>query len=234
MKDMDNFKKSNFSQDLKGEKIVGQFLDDVFYKSAFKNFRRTDVPSEQFDGIDVVVQCNNGLFKNFDEKVQLTKLGNPTPSFAFEVSFLNKNGEIKPGWLFKENSTDYFLLGYFNLMNSNVKVLTSRKQIRQFEFVIVSKLKVIKFLIEQGFNEEFLISEANKLKNTIDSGKNEIDGYEKGETGYRKRLMDGVSVFYSTSFAEKPLNVVIHRKHLDILAEKIVRITNETNVEILK
>lgn len=228
--------KSSFKEDLKGEHLVGQFLDMVFYQNAFENHRRAENMREQHQGIDVVVQNKDGSFSNIDEKVQLTKLGNPTPTFAFEVAYLNEQKELRNGWLFKDNKTDYFLLGYFNKMNGNPKKLRKMEEIKEFEFVIISKQVLLNFLYGKGYTREFLEREALMLKDIVENNKPLPKGYSEGETGYRKRLEDGISVFYTTYLAEKPLNVVVNRKYLDQLAAHVVRVTtgNGGKVEILK
>lgn len=228
-------KKSLFKQDLEGEAIAGKFLDLVYYNNFFESYRRTSNPREQFDGIDVVVHTDNNKIVNIDEKVQLTKLGNPTPSFAFEVAFL-KDGELKKGWLFKDNSTEYYLLGYFNKMNGSPKRLTDMRQIKEFELVVVSKKKIVDFLKSKGYTAEYLRSEAMKLKEIVDGNQKLPEGYSVGETGYRKTLEKGINVFYTTYLAERPLNVVIRREILDKLAKSIVRVTtgNGGKIEIIK
>ena len=233
---VENKKTSMFKDDLKGEKIVGEFLDMTFYKNAFEHFRRTDNPREQFAGVDVVVQAKNGKFCKIDEKAQLSMLGNPTPTFAFEVAYLNKDEELKEGWLFHHNDTEVYLLGYFNKMNGNPKKLTRKEEIKEFEFVIIAKKTLINFLNSKGYTEQFLKDETMKLKNLIDNNIALPEGYSKGKTGYRKILEKGISVFYTDCLAEKPLNVVVNRRFLDELAMNVVRITtgNGGKVEIIK
>lgn len=230
------FSKSNFKNDLNGEKIAGQFLDLVFYDPVFQDYRRTENMYEQKKGVDIVAYTKSGRFMNIDEKVQLTQLGKPTPSFAFEVLSYNAKMDIVDGWLIKDNDTEYYLLGYFNKMNGNVRELEHMEQIKEFEFVLVSKQKIIDFLVSKGYDKDFLINESLKIKKIIDSGEKLPDEYEERETGFRKVLEYGINIFYTTYLAEKPLNVVIYRKHLDKLAQMIVRITTGKGgkVEVLK
>lgn len=230
---LEQLDKSNFDQDLQGEKIVGEFLNEIFYDSAFLDYRRVENKIEQFRGVDVVAYTENGDFINIDEKVQLTQLGNPTPSFAFEIQHLNRKKETVDGWLLKDNDTDYYLLGYFNEMNGNVKVLTNAEQIKEFEFVYVSKARIAQFLTQKGYNREFLRNESAKLKEVIDQGGELPSEYESRRTGYRRVLENGVNLFYTTYLVEKPLNVVIHRRHLDKLATLIVRY-KDGNIEYVK
>lgn len=207
--------KSLFKDDLSSEAIVGNFLDKFFYSKGFSDFRRATSLDEQKDGVDVVVLNKEGELEVVDEKVQLTAFNKPTPSFAFELSY-EAFGERKPGWFYKENATKYYLLGYFNSVKEDVKRLTNYNEIYEFEGLVVEKKVVQKFLESKGYNQENLLEKALELRNSKMS--------DNAKTGKREVLEDGINLFHTTFLSEQPLNVVIHRKHLDKLAKMIFRL----------
>lgn len=224
--------KSNWNNDIKDSVYVADFLDDYFYTPEGVLFERVSDMNLQMKGIDVIVTSPSGKKINIDEKAQLTKLGCPTPSFSFELSYL-KNNLRKTGWFYdKNNLTDFYLLFYPKEMHNgivNQSQLSSKDDFKEVDIVLVSKVSIQNFLLSKGYSLEYLLNESVKLMNAVNQNldDNAIQslGYEKRATGYRKVLEHGISVFYTTFLAEKPLNIIISRKFLDTLAHKVIQLS---------
>ena len=86
------------ANDMRVEREIARFLDSHVYnkESLFLNPRRTDTLDWQFKGCDIIVDVPSLGLQNVivDEKTQGHYLLRPLPTFALELSFLNKNNEL--------------------------------------------------------------------------------------------------------------------------------------------
>lgn len=200
--------KSLFKQDLQQEQILGDYLDKAFYDKYFPDkYKRNNDLALQYEGVDTYLLDKYGKWSVVDEKAQLTKFNGPTPTFAFELSY-EKDGSRREGWLFKDNQTDYFMLYYFNKVDvSQSKLLTDGRQIKEMDFLLVSKQRLHDYLESRGLTRSAIEDTANNLLTS-------------GET--KQYLIDGeraMSVYCTRWLAEKPLNLVISRRILEKCAD---------------
>lgn len=205
--------KSLFNQDLKQEQILGEYLDRTFYDKYFTNkYKRNNNINLQYEGVDIVLLDKYNRRLIIDEKAQITRFNNPTPTFAFELSF-EKNGTRQDGWLYKDNKTEYFMLYYFNKVDvSKSKILADGNQIKEMDFLLVSKAKLHNYLISRGLTRETIENYANELLHCDENKRYLIDG---------ERSM---SVYCTRWLAEKPLNLVISRRVLEQFADLAITV----------
>lgn len=140
--------KSNFKNDLEREAIIGQYLDKYFYSKMYlKGFKRIETLDKQYDGIDVEAKTQRGTIIKIDEKSQSSDnyIINHLPTFAFELSY-EKDGVRKEGWLFKENSTDFFVLIYAICINCDIRNFNKYDDIEELELLYLEKSRFIEYL----------------------------------------------------------------------------------------
>ena len=159
--------RSTFSDDLKSERAVNEFLQKYLYsrlvdEGIIAAFCSETTEDQQHNGIDTIVYIFNadktvdrkGI--NIDEKTALhyarTNLNHKSLStFAFEVSYL-KDGKLKVGWLINEKYSGtkvYFLCWLWIKENAN-KYALSCDDILKIEVMSIHKKVIIDNLIKRA------------------------------------------------------------------------------------
>ena len=144
---------SKFRQDLKNEQLLNEHLNKVYEKLNLEFVRKADMDS-QYKGIDLVMK-HDGEEYNVDEKAQLHYLNKNLQTFTFELSFYNRYGELKQGWLFdKKKETQY----YFLVTNIQLKnyVLETSNDFKSCQIMSVNREKLINHLYKIGSTEGHL------------------------------------------------------------------------------
>ena len=215
-------KESNFPQDLKYQEIIGAYLKKYLY-SEWKNTDGTNIDYFRFNHkalqdkeVDVVVRYNNVEYL-IDEKAQADYIYNvkPLDTFAFELSFLNKEGLKTDGWLVKDNLlTEYFLLGWPHADRKPLDV----DSIEYVDYALVDKKKLLA-MIETEFhsNVEKLKYYAEQMRNsnlnctmkTDETGKVTHYYYKTGDFNSNGYLV------FTQKKTEKPINLVLKRDLID-------------------
>lgn len=93
------------ARDVATEKAVAAFLDRYFWTRLGREFERYSDRRHQFAG------CDLRLGKAyFDEKAKTCGcLNRPLPVLSFEVQFVNRAGNVQPGWFVAPGlSTDWY------------------------------------------------------------------------------------------------------------------------------
>lgn len=199
---------SKFKEDMAAEKIMGEFLDEYFYPQVLKSgktIERVCDKERQRKGIDVIVFSENHRF-NIDEKAQLDYIGNPLPTFAFELlSHITENGkrEKRIGWFINDSlETDFYFLIWVCAAKSIT--LKSKDDILKLETMLISKRVLRDFLAKSGFDGVTLSQKAEELDCCGACGP---FGKEKNSRIY----------YYKTSSSDKnegPINLVINKSVL--------------------
>ena len=201
---------NNRANDSNVEREIAKFLDTNLYsnKDLFKEFARTDDKDEQIKGSDLVLSTADGKLDRVvvDEKVAARFANTNLNSFALELSFIGRDGKRKCGW-FTDNSkkTEYYLLGWiiktdigYNEENKryNTDDIT-RTNIKELEWCLVSREKIMKFLEKKGWTLDRLALQDNKIR--------ENGGVKT------KEFINGISFRYSDSYIEKPINILLEK-----------------------
>jgi hypothetical protein len=97
--------------DRRREQAVASYLDEHLYPSIASTTERREDRSDQFDGIDLIADIDGvGEELLIDEKAQADYANDPRPTFILELGFLNKRGELRPGWFYDDDKqTEYYL-----------------------------------------------------------------------------------------------------------------------------
>ena len=207
--------KSNRENDMKVEREVAAFLNEQLYpdNEIFKEIIRTDGKKEQLDGSDLIITTSDGKLNRVvvDEKCAHTWANKPLNSFVLELSHINENGKEVDGWFIKPDSkTEYYLfmwvpkadipfLGYDYRGEKKWDTnLVDRNNIRELEWALVSKKKLVNFLEARGWTTEKLREKNAEIR--------EREGVS--EKGYK----NGVGFVYISSLAEQPVNVKLEKK----------------------
>ena len=103
---------NNRKNDMLVEREIAAFLDNHLYSNSelFIEYARTDTYDEQISGSDILLSTKNGKLNRSitDEKVASRFANRNLNTFSLELSFLNKNGKKRCGWMLDESKkTEY-------------------------------------------------------------------------------------------------------------------------------
>lgn len=201
---------TNRINDMKVEREIAKFLDEYLYsnKSMFKEFARTDTTDEQINGSDLILSTSDGRLNRvvIDEKVAARYANTELDTFSLELSFINKNGNKMCGWFIDTSKkTEYYLFGWINKANIPFNEEHNRfdtdsiikDNIKELEWVLVSRKKIMKFLEDKGWTIERLSKQDERIR-------------ENGKVK-TKDFIDDVSFRYSDTYIEKPINILLKR-----------------------
>lgn len=194
---------TNFNVDLAKEQKLSEYLDMV-YRELKIPFSRNNNLDLQFQGVDLIY--TNGLQKSYiDEKAQLNYLNHSLPTFAFELSYLNKKKK-KIGWLIDSQkiTTHYFLVTSIYLKNNDIS-----SGFKSCKIISVDRDKLLFELEKIGLSVNKLIVYDNEFRNKEKCGKIEIKELNKRE---------GV-MYYSTQLEERPINLVLRHSFYWVLEQ---------------
>ena len=209
---------SKRQDDMKVEQALSNFLDEFFYKriengNASLVCKRVNEKNLQQAGIDVIISQRNGDVWLIDEKAALYYRNTMLPTFAFEISSIQRDsGERIPGWFINPDlKTTHYLIIWPNVKcdvkTRQMKELnqTDKDDFTIIEVALIEKKKIIQFLEEQGFSIEKI---RNQEKNILEQ--NLSDRISVGQKDFY--------FFYSEAIAEKPVNLIIKKEKLLELA----------------
>ncbi len=209
---------SRREMDMSAEHQLSRFLDTYFYPWMRQHYRynveRKSDKTHQLKGIDVVINTGKENL-NVDEKSQLYYINKNLPTFAFEVNFLNVQGQLTMGWLFNNDlETDYYLLIW---PSANCEDLKSIKytDFTVLDCLLIKREKIRNFLFSKGWTSQSFFEEAKKLRTSELYGPTRI----KNETDFY--------LFYSNPeyYKEQPINIVIKKDTLIKLSDQRYNVT---------
>ena len=202
---------NNRKNDMIIEREIARFFDENLYsnKELFSEFARTDDYDSQIKGSDLILSSSDGKLKRVvvDEKVGITRANTGLETFILELSFINKLGKKTCGWFLDTTKiTDYYLFGWINKADIPYDESTkkwdtnkiNKDNIKELEWALVSRKKIIKFLEDRGWTLEKLGRQDEKIR-------------EQGDVK-TKAFIDEVSFRYSGNYIERPVNILIKRE----------------------
>lgn len=202
---------NNRKNDMIIEREIATFFDENLYsnKELFSEFARTDDYDSQIKGSDLILSSSDGKLNRVvvDEKVGITRANTGLETFILELSFINKLGKKTCGWFLDTTKiTDYYLFGWINKADIPYDEATkkwdtnkiNKDNIKELEWALVSRKKIIKFLEDRGWTLEKLGRQDEKIR-------------EQGDVK-TKAFIDDVSFRYSGNYIEKPVNILIKRE----------------------
>ena len=197
------------------EREVAAFLDKNLYSNTeiFSEFARTDSKDEQIRGSDVLLSTTDKkLYRNIvDEKVAISRANRDLPTFALELSFINKAGKKQIGWFVDSSkTTEYYLFGW--IVKADIPFIEKTGKwdyhkmkcddIKHFQWALVSRQKIMKFLEKRGWTLEKIARQVDAI-------------LERGYAKNQKTFIDDVSFFYTTN------NFINHTCKNDLLCYKM-------------
>lgn len=227
-------------QDMKAEKVLGQFMDKAFYKKLRdKNgekikFRREMEQTIQLQGVDMVLETPEKTFY-IDEKASLYYSNLMIPTFAFEVDSIQKSSkEPIEGWLFNEKlKTEFYMLIWPNIKcKKQSKEVWTRKELNELrmedftivEAMLIEKAKILEYLKELGYTKEKIKLCAEQIRSAGEVKPNQ-KYLDKNQESY---------FYFSPHLAEQPINIVIHKNVLKRLAKANYFISQDYYAKIPK
>jgi len=199
---------SNFKKDLYKEKMLCNYLDDVYTSMKFK-YKRTSSNRFQHKGVDLIITYKNKVFY-IDEKAQLHYLDQKElPTFAFELSYLKK-GNVKTGWFLdkKKCTSHYFLITDIKTKNSQ----NISEGFLKCKITSVDRKKLLILLEKKGLDISRLFSYNNKMREGTNIKKElpHLDFYRQGH------------LHHSLQLAESPINLILKLKYL--IEKKVAKV----------
>lgn len=191
---------SNFKKDLQNEKILSQYLDDVYNELGLDYERVTDLETQK-KGVDIRV-CDIDYKYCVDEKAQLSYINKKIPTFAFEISY-GKFEDRKTGWFINDTlKTDKYHL-VFNIQTDGKTLLESKEDILGCQIMEISKRKLQKLLMKMGITSRL------------------CKEYEKDAIKHKKwgkiyiPQIGGAYFYFTYRLWEKPFNLIIKKQLLE-------------------
>lgn len=192
--------------------IVNNFLDSKLYPYFTKKFKRINNTEKQIQGIDCAYKTINDNLYACDEKAAVKWTNKKLTTHAFELQFINRAGSLQKGWFLAENQiNNSYNLVYTDKINDDEGDFDyfsfTEDQIRELHSYIVMKNKIKQYLYSLGVSEEKMLAKCKEIRET--DGKCDMGDIEK----------DGYRFSFSKKLPEKPINILIDRKMLDVLAD---------------
>ena len=195
-------------RDMDVEREIAKFLDKYLYSNPiFTKKTRTDDTESQLNGSDIILSIPSKNLHDIvvDEKAATQYINKGLPTFALELSFV-VGGKVVDGWFVDDNKdTEYYEFQWIKADTNDTWNL-KEKDITEVEYMLVSKQAIRDNLSQQGYSVEKL---KEKAKDIREIGK---DGQAEKEIG------KSYWFFNSTRLAEKPINLILHKKELEKLA----------------
>jgi hypothetical protein len=190
------------------EKVMGQFLDKYFYEEYLDgNVTRITDKKLQVKGVDVVIDDGDVKFY-VDEKAAIRYIGLKT--FALELSFLNRQGNVNTGWLLDDTKINsHFLFVWINELYG--ETIENEQSIKNVDVALVSRDSILNYLSSIGWNKDNLSLKDQQIR----SNKNTYMG------NIRK---NGCKFAYSEQLIEKPINILLPKEKYMEMADFSVNI----------
>lgn len=216
--------KSYRKQDTKAEQQLAAFMDKYFYNKLDTTYKRVTDPEMQLKGVDVIIGPDS---VKIDEKASLYYSNVMIPTFVFELDFMSGNVS-HTGWYLNESLlTDYYMLIWPNVRDSFDKKLNKwvRKDVSEIminDFTIVEAMLVEKKKINEEFTRRMLT--ADRLLKYVEAIRMASDKSKYTE-GYR--LDADIKIMLSEKLNERPINLVVNKRLLYNVADRVYLISQE-------
>lgn len=191
------------------EKVMGEFLDKYFYNENIEGtITRVKDRRLQVKGVDVVIDDGDVKFY-IDEKAAIRYVGLKT--FALELSFINRQGDVNTGWLLDNTKiNDYFLFVWINELNgTEIKDISSIKNV---DVALVSKVSIFSHLISLGWSKNNLLEKDRRIRNNDNEYMGNI-------------LKDKCKFSFSNHLVEKPINILLPKETYMEIADLSINIS---------
>lgn len=213
---------SNRAYDMSTERTIIDVLESKLYPEICSEpVLHYDDKENQLKGKDCDLVFNDLKASSVDVKcahdyVRTDILEGSLPSFAFELSFFN-GGKERQGWLYDTSKeTQYYLLSW---IWARKEKYIGPDDILKLECCLVERQRILYFLATRGLYPGNAAEINRMIRRSDKDGKHGIGDIRQN---YPDVDMEGGFHFYYSKDgkAEKPINVIIYKKHLLELAAK--------------
>lgn len=188
------------------EKINNEFLEYYFYNLKTNQYKRNLDREQQILGIDTTFSID-GIDYSCDEKVAAHYINKTLRTFSFELSFIDRVGNVSDGWFISNGKlNDSYLFCWIDEAKSNK--LTSYKDIIKAEIILIRKNKVIDYLKTISWTPRKLKFKASTIRN-------------ENDVNFGTTYNNGIKFSYSrydhinkTGLIEEPINFILTRETL--------------------
>lgn len=193
-------------QDQKGERLVGEFVDRYFYgvSPRILEVERVSDPDLQIRGIDLQLCYKESPedLKLVDEKAAIWYMNKDLRSFALELCFVNRGGELHAGWFVDPNKeTDHYA---FMWLKGNPR-LQGVEDIEEVEWMLVGR-KTLQDEVWNSVSKEVVREQASAL----------LKDPERRSINLAPALPFYLTI--SRQLVEQPINLVFRKQRLMELA----------------
>lgn len=190
--------------DSRAELAVSGYLDRHFYPNFVQDFRRITDKEQQINGIDVIFSYNDLKEMIVDEKTSAHYVNKDLPTFAFELDFMNRAGQISEGWLFSESKkTQYYILSW--IWATKDKDFTE-DDITRMDVMLIERNRIISMLDEFGVTQQAAKDKALFMRR------------EKTFGSVDKNGQNPFWFYHTEHLSEKPINIIIRKRKLAEIA----------------
>ena len=226
--------------DMNAENALAKFMDESLYskmqdKHGRIKYQRVNDYQKQMEGIDVIIESEGEIFY-IDEKASLYYSNMMIPTFAFEIDSIQRKADVPvEGWLVKDQlKTNYYMLIWPNIrcqMNQQTRVCerVSLSEIKMSDFTIVEamlikKQRILDYLESYDWTKRRMLAYAREMRKECDTS----------ERPKREDINKDCYFYYTSDRAEKPINIVIKKGVLRLMAEANYFISKENYASIKK
>ena len=213
--------------DSNAEAIVKEYLIRNFYEILFKNkYENITDASLQQKGKDTIIFNDKRVFV-IDEKSAVHYINKPLSTFAFEIQFKTRAGNILDGWFINDKlETEYYFVMWINakpkydkngdeINGMNYLPSLCTNDITLVEMLCIDKAKLKNYLYEKyNLTDNIMREKANDLRKKYKRSKWECPIDDKN-----KRSI--IKYYYSGSLYEQPTNLVINKSVLKDIAHSV-------------
>ena len=225
---------SQWSVDIKGEKIINRFLNDFLYSRTGRSYQTITDKNQQFRGVDTKMTLFNGKVISIDEKCQLNRLNQTPITQCLELGFYNDTGTFRNGWFTRETDTEYYLFTWIPKCKVDSKYNLTYESIDEVAAMLVSKKKLEKHL-KKTFNidketlrfpiAKMICNNHHQQKETNGTKTNYVYLLDnKGNWIHKQRVRFTMSL----SLKEKSINMVVFFSEYAKIYEDIFIITRDS------
>ena len=229
---------SSFMVDAQFERVSTAFLknktkilDELGVKEIVEDRKR------QLEGVDMICDIPHKIPKSTfvleNQNVDMKSIASDLPTFCFEL--LGNQNSKKLGWLLQDNRTDYYLIVYHDIENSqgyniNKRIMTE-DNVTWTRALLIQKKRLMNTILKKLdiHDKERLEGICNTIRETEIAAKNKgtscyvYDGEEDTLRKQRKDEKKYNQMWFSCSnhLKERPINIVIRRNVLESISDYI-------------
>lgn len=216
---------SNRSEDARSEREINEFLNRFFYKKTFRRFESIVDTKRQIAGVDVIA---DGLMIDNKAMSNPKYINDPRDTYTLEllVHSVKHKSEYVGWFLNSELKTTHYLFVWIHEANvPKGEWLTSCKQIRKLEVMLVDKVKLHEYINSCYSDDQLWDMSVELIKKNAE------------RTNLTKLKSDSPIKYppcirYSTDYAERPCNIVMPKSILKKFSSKHCYVTAKEITDI--